>query len=240
MGQATADLPNSEENVPTPIAGADDLLSQLAGEEIDRMLAEADVRPDSAVAEAAPIPAIPTIPDEKPPAHPAMPAAATNIDLPPAPAPAATATTEEPPPSLDAQVDELFKELDQKEAQQKAVAPKPEEPKVEVPAAPVAAATAVPAEITEPSTTAAEREALNAPAAAEEALQAALANATMETVPSTDQPPAKPSIVVRILEVINAPVASLPNSVRDMIGKIALLTLMNSVAVVIYVLLFRH
>src|SRR5258706_162577 len=44
MGQATIDLPDPSHHS-TPAAGpsADDLLAQLAGEEIDRLLAEADV-----------------------------------------------------------------------------------------------------------------------------------------------------------------------------------------------------
>src|SRR6187551_2698151 len=43
MGQASVDLPDSLEMPPAAaLAGTDDLLAQLAGDEIDRLLAEAD------------------------------------------------------------------------------------------------------------------------------------------------------------------------------------------------------
>ena len=63
MGQATVDLPDPSEAsaTPAPAASADDLLSQLAGDEIDRLLAEAEVEKGSAApaessAEASPAP----------------------------------------------------------------------------------------------------------------------------------------------------------------------------------------
>src|SRR6185436_14775033 len=44
MGQVAIDLPDPLHNSPpAPGPGVDDLLAQLAGEEIDRLLAEADV-----------------------------------------------------------------------------------------------------------------------------------------------------------------------------------------------------
>src|SRR5690606_15011859 len=42
MGQSTIDLPDPTDTQPESAASADDLLSQLAGDEIDRLLAEAD------------------------------------------------------------------------------------------------------------------------------------------------------------------------------------------------------
>src|SRR5690242_8797016 len=47
MGQATVDLPDPGEMPAAPMSSADDLLSQMAGEEIDRLLAEADVEKPS-------------------------------------------------------------------------------------------------------------------------------------------------------------------------------------------------
>src|SRR3954471_17777410 len=52
MGQAAVDLPDPLETPPHPdasdgAAGTDELLSQLAGEEIDRLLADADVDRDA-------------------------------------------------------------------------------------------------------------------------------------------------------------------------------------------------
>src|SRR5687767_6413889 len=44
MGQAVADLPNSlDAPPPASLSGTDDLLAQLAGDEIDRLLAQTDV-----------------------------------------------------------------------------------------------------------------------------------------------------------------------------------------------------
>src|SRR5438067_37356 len=45
MGQAAVELPDPLTKTPAPATSADDLLSQLAGEEIDRLLKEAEVDP---------------------------------------------------------------------------------------------------------------------------------------------------------------------------------------------------
>ena len=47
-------------------------------------------------------------------------------------------------------------------------------------------------------------------------------------------------LFVRLLEWINAPFDALPDSARDAIGKVAVMTLVNAVAILIYVLFFRH
>ena len=47
MGQAVADLPDPLSAAPVSSASTDDLLAQLAGEEIERLLAEADEPPAS-------------------------------------------------------------------------------------------------------------------------------------------------------------------------------------------------
>ena len=49
-----------------------------------------------------------------------------------------------------------------------------------------------------------------------------------------------PSVLVRVLQVINSPMSWISDAVRDALGKIALLTLFNAVAVLIYVLVFRR
>src|SRR5437762_13293359 len=58
MGQAAVELPDPLTKTPAPATSADDLLSQLAGEEIDRLLKEAEVEPApssaAAVEQAAP------------------------------------------------------------------------------------------------------------------------------------------------------------------------------------------
>jgi hypothetical protein len=45
---------------------------------------------------------------------------------------------------------------------------------------------------------------------------------------------------VRMLEWVNAPFDALPDGARDAIGKVAVMTLVNAVAILIYVLFFRH
>jgi hypothetical protein len=52
-------------------------------------------------------------------------------------------------------------------------------------------------------------------------------------------PPPLP-LVLKPLEWINAPLDAFPNRVREAIGKIAILTMMNAVAVLTYVLIFRR
>src|SRR5262245_38033468 len=52
MGQAAVDLPNSSDRNPAPLQSADDLLSQMAGAQIDRMLADADEEGDGDAAKA--------------------------------------------------------------------------------------------------------------------------------------------------------------------------------------------
>ena len=45
---------------------------------------------------------------------------------------------------------------------------------------------------------------------------------------------------MRVLEWINAPLDSLPDDARDAIGKVAVMTLVNAVAILVYVMFFRH
>jgi hypothetical protein len=42
------------------------------------------------------------------------------------------------------------------------------------------------------------------------------------------------------LESVNAPLIPLPDAVRDALGKVAILTLVNATAVLLYVLFFRR
>src|SRR4051794_41704210 len=98
MGQAAVDLPDPLETPPHPdasngAAGTDELLSQLAGEEIHRLLADADVDPDalSGPSSAAPDRAAPPVAASETtsdrvdrPNHPPVassPAAEPNADL---------------------------------------------------------------------------------------------------------------------------------------------------------------
>ena len=83
--------------------------------------------------------------------------------------------------------------------------------------------------------TATERAALYEPAsdpvAATRELVSVLSSATddEQTVP----------IYLKPLEWLNAPLAACPESVRDLLGKAAIITLANAIAVLVYVLMFR-
>jgi hypothetical protein len=73
-------------------------------------------------------------------------------------------------------------------------------------------------------------------AKADEAAAAAEASTHDEEVTAEDRLP----IYVLILEWVNAPLEWLPQPVRDAMGKIGILTLINAAAVLLYVLLFRR
>lgn len=47
-------------------------------------------------------------------------------------------------------------------------------------------------------------------------------------------------VYLKPLEWVNAPLSSVPESVREAMGKVAIVTLVNAIAVLIYVLLFRQ
>ena len=84
---------------------------------------------------------------------------------------------------------------------------------------------------------AAERDALSLANLADEADAAAeqdAAEAAGQKAASRVEP------VIRALEAVNAPLAFLPDAVRDALGKVAIVTLVNALAVLIYVLFFRH
>lgn len=96
MGRASPDLPDPLENQDSaPSGGADDLLSQLAGDEIDRLLAEADVEATPAQDAAA--------------AKTTASSVASPAPTPPTPTGATSSGTATP--ELDAQLNDLFNAL---------------------------------------------------------------------------------------------------------------------------------
>ncbi len=192
MGQANAvDLPDPLEPGASDAAGranADDLLAQLAGEEVDRLLAEAEI--DDGVR--------------------AAKAGASDLE-----SQIAAPTNFEPDLALEAELrkaaeNEIDDELSPKTA-----------------AEPASHAQAVADELE-----------------ADEAIHRRIATiadfSQIAQAEDDSEETSKPlPIYLRWLEWINFPVAMLPNSVQDLMGKIAILTLLNAVAVLIYVLIFR-
>lgn len=286
MGQATQaaasaiDLPDPTEpglgpSSGTSGVGTDDLLAQLAGDEIDRLLAEAEVERPSARSPA-PTPKT-TAPSTRAddallpsdPFAPTAPAEGRTGDafVPTAPSEgtiiagtslkiteegdggtllAAAEATEDP--ALSQELDALFANLDAKAAPAPASSPPPAPASVldqltpghfpqartaaEAPAAPA------PADLEESDTSAAERAALDAELeeSAAEVVQAAAAKADAAAPqPTTGGVP----FYIRVLEWMNAPLAACSDSTRELVGKIAVLTLVNAIAVLVYVLFVR-
>lgn len=222
MGQATVDLPDPLAPQSPNAASTDELLAQLAGEEIDRLLAEADselagdAKPSSAAVSTAPAAVVSTPAAEKSPTGAAS-----------------------PPATLSAELDDLFAQLTVGSAADIAVpTPTTRPPAALTTVTPAAvpgtevAASAVPT-AEDQATTAAERGALSAPDIP-----------PAPTAPQTgSQSPANGDellpLYLRPLEWINAPLAACPEHVRDAIGKIAILTTINALSILAYLLFLR-
>jgi hypothetical protein len=192
---ATATL----ESAAAPAGGnlsADDLLSKMAGAEIDRLLNEADA-------------------EHQPP-------------KPAAPQPVATAVAEDT--ALAAQLDDLIDGTQTEKAAAPTSAPA---------AAATAAALADAAEQERLKVLAAELE-VDKPAAAAPAPAAAPAATPPADAPAAEPKPQPIPLLIRPLIWINAPFAFLPEPARSLLGKAAVLTLINASALLVYVALFRH
>jgi hypothetical protein len=229
MGQAVVDAPDPLQNPkPATPPSADDMLSQLAGDEIDRLLAEAEGQKSAkgAVPTPASIAAAPEVEsvgfdskqsaaeidallaqkesDSPPVTAPAEPAAVAVPVTPPAEAPAAAAPEAPVTTVAPAAVVET---------------PKPE---------PVPAAVEIAKEIEQNEE---ERKALRGPEVKVDA-----------PVPQLifDQTAPLP-LVLKPFEWLSSPLDACPEIVREAIGKIAIVTMVNAIAVLSYVLIFhRH
>ncbi len=287
MGKAAVELPDPlEKSAGAANAGsADDLLSQLAGDEIDRLLSEAEVEKSAPLAET-------VAPDS------------TSLDASAAPAagevaaPATTAPAGEAKDEMSAQLDALFDELKAAPIEvPKPKAPEPPPPSIETapaataaaaptsqevaaapvdavakveappatnevaapapmptapsapaqpspaPAAVASAATPAPSAGIERETSKAERAALTPVPAADESDElldpaAVLENNPIEKVVRDEDAPLP--LLLRPLEWINLPFTLCSEPVREMLGKVAILTLVNALGVLAYVLLFRR
>jgi len=174
---------------------ADDLLSQLAGDEIDRLLAEADVEPS---VPAGVSPAVSTAaPQPESKAEPAPENIHSVLD-------GAAAFATAPPESSSLVEDDLDAHLTQASFDDAA-------------------------QIADPSITAAH---LNLHTAVEEKGPAA-----SEDDDEFERPL---PVVLKPLAWLNAPFDAMSDAIREALGKVALLTLLNAIAVLIYVLVFRR
>ena len=225
-------MPQPANNLPDPLQAAsaetgpnaDEILSQLAGEEIDRLLAEA----------------------ESPRSEPAAPAAVAKSAN-PSPPPAAAAPAEPAADSdLNKQLDDLFNALNEE-----TIAPP-------APATPAATATPAhpvvqPAAIERPQPLAVEQsQAAATPAQVSTSLENDVLAATeLAAIP---EPPAKKEsapVPKRESEPGEAPVSPFlrplvwlsglfPETAVDWMGKVAILTTLNAMAIFAYILMRRH
>ena len=201
MGQAAVELPNSSKTA-APAASADDLLSQLAGEEIDRLLAEADAgTPASSVTDGAEkvLEVFAADGQVKP----------ASIRSEPAPAPAGELNAAD-----QAEIERLLCAADSTTVPDNSAA--------------------TPADDIE--TSSAERSALQDVSAAIEAQARADENSPDPLTAVANKLP----LYLKPLQWINAPMMLFPAAVRQAIGKIAILTLFNALAVILYVVIFRR
>lgn len=235
MGKAALDLPEPAEATPAAPenAGTDDLLAQLAGQEIDRLLADADVPRDRAAA--------PSVSAADPKVEKAAP------DPNPAPtlaAPQRVEATSAPAQSSPARLSSHEPELPTTTAQPAPTAPPPSLlPNLDAPRAEQAIGDIIGS--LDPELEEATREPTETAPAERAALDAALgpAAATLtadELATSPDDDEAPLPLYLRPVEWLNACFDSVPQALLEAAGKIAILTMVNAVAVLLYVLFFRH
>jgi len=270
MGQAVVDLPDPMEKPPASATSADDLLAQLAGDEIDRLLTESD-------AEAPADPAIAPAPmgDAEKEAFARAEAAAGSKDAaadiiaktnePSATSPDATSApiADSAPPAETPRrraIDKLFDEKDKAAAAAATAAAESHADNAAALDAVLSGAStdegSKAASMDIDSKVAAEADQILSPhlaaaraagdATAEEHSTTADAPAERDGLlaavadePETDELPGPLPLWLRPLEWINAPVNASSDAVREFLGKAAILTLVNSAAVIVYVLLFR-
>jgi hypothetical protein len=217
---APSNLPDPLESQSGPTTGADDLLAQLAGDEIDRLLTEADVEPAAAPGP----PASPAAADAKlAEAPPAVAPAGIESDLDevfnaleqPAPAAAEPARAPVTATDLDGQLEKLANELLPPVETEEALAPAVAQAKADLPAA-------------EPATE--ERD----------ALLAAAPEVAAAPSPAVEDEEGPAPWYLRPLVWINAPFAGFSDPVRELIGKVALATILFSIAVLAFIAATRH
>jgi hypothetical protein len=274
-GAANASLPDPLRH-PAPATqgagGTDDLLSQLAGDEIDRLLADAEIETPPA---ASPVPA--TRPGDVAGApasdritdaaalDDAIASAAVTDDVDAereAPVEPSNAAGVEP---IDSELDDLFKQLTATDGD--TASHRAEATPQATTAAPVtetdtamAPADATDAPVTETDdeadATRAERAGLGFDPLSTDSKAAASAAATPvepSLATTTDFPDvdARPDfddlhaqaplpIWLRPLEWLSAPLDDAPEAFRDVVGKAAIVTLVNAAAVIVYVMFFRQ
>ena len=216
MGQAIVSPDPLDDTSTATSANADDLLSQLAGEEIDRLLAESETG-DRAVG--------------------ADPGASADEG---------STAAEELERVLDGLATPAVKELPLAASQGAAQVASLAKPQAaEPPAAAPVRTTVEDAPASKPfvefdsGTGQEERAALSAKLSLAETGAAAAAAIHLDEIDLGEDEAPLPAYL-RPLEWLNAPLIACPEGVREALGKVAIVTLVNAIAVLIYVLMFRQ
>jgi hypothetical protein len=188
MGQALVDPPDPLNNSsPAQTTSADDLLSQLAGDEIDRLLAESEGQKPAAEPAPASPPAAEAVGFDKAQTAAEIDALLTEAKTTPvAPQEVSEAAT----PTETSAAAEVLKEIEQNDAQRAA-------------------------------------------------MRAADAKAESAQIVIASPEPPLPAIL-KPLEWLSSPLDACPDVVREAVGKIAIITMINALAVLSFVLIFRH
>jgi len=252
MGQVAIDLPDPLHNPePAPGPSADDLLAQLAGEEIDRLLAEADVeRPTQPSITPILSPANSAAPDSSIPStvqasnvtfapSAADPAQSQAHPEPAAPSkPIAEADVEELDARVAQELNSLFTELDSDKPSANAPqpAPAPAAAPAAAPAPPVTPRATTLAASTDPIAQAHELE----KQLLSQTLLGALGGTADAQSGTTRFRLPNLSFLLRPLEWLNAPLAACSDTVRESLGKVAIMTLINALAILLYVMFLRR
>jgi hypothetical protein len=228
-------LPDPLSAAPVSSASTDDLLAQLAGEEIERLLAEADEPPASSkLAVVAPIDQF-----APPAASPAQnTGASTHSSLlePPTTTPTKIAVPAfkgaQSSPSPEAELSTLFLEIENSAPATASgqAAPIKTATASELDSAP-SAADALAQEMLEDAAT--------SPSGRAAFSSTATASATSHASARAHETSEGESLPFRILGWLNRPLDPYPDHVRDLVGKIAIVTIVNAAAVLAYVLIFR-
>lgn len=263
MGQETVELPDpllqrksdSDDSSPTSAATADDLLAQLAGAEIDRLLADSDApidelaaEPDSSLVAAqadisqGTMAAVPqqTISDQLDAMFRTL---AEKPEQESAAQEAAEATSTDPQPTAEELDEQIAREA------QRLHSPSPptngqaavlsaldaapdlhiEAHEIESPLIPSA----------DPPIASATSETALAVAIENDAVHASAVREALGSIDERSQRSERIPLLLMPLVWINAPFEALGPRVRDLLGKIAILTMLNALAVLIYVLVFK-
>lgn len=221
-------------------ASADDLLSQLAGDEIDKLLAEAEIEkpakldaspaPEAARAESQTLTSIATS------AEVADASIASSVDNPnvPSESPLTVNSADKQAQSeaaVSAELDELFKELNTEPSSSSVSSAA----SANIPPAPqstsgISSPSAASPNVSEVPTSDQERAALDA-----------TANEDLGEIVDHDhdESEAKVPFYLKPLEWLNYPLTLIPEPSRDLVGKVAIISFMNAISVLVYLLIFR-